>query len=69
MASGRLASMRLMVIADNPEVLCIPRVTVQAVLRDKPSTRLVRRADKATLHQCRTDFLNLQALLLLTPVA
>ena len=31
-----VASMRLIVMAVNPEVLCVARVTVQAVLRDKP---------------------------------
>ena len=33
-----VASMRLIVMAVNPEVLCVPRTTVQAVLRDKPRT-------------------------------
>src|SRR6187455_3767693 len=31
-----VASMRLIVMAVNPEVLCVARITVQAVLRDKP---------------------------------
>ena len=55
-----VASMRLIVMADNPEVLCIPRMNRPGgAARQTEDVGLFVERDKATLHQRPTDFLNL----------